>query len=67
MALALTYQSTGAMLLGATRTPRPRRLGRLGEGGGLGVLHVALVQDRLRQLDKRRLDVDVGLKLELNE
>ena len=52
------------MLLGAARTSRPRRLGRLGEGGGLGVLHVTLVQDRLRQLDKRRLDVDVGLKLE---
>ena len=55
------------MLLGAARTPRPRRLGRLGEGGGLGVLHVALVQDRLRQLDKRRLDVDVGLKLNSNK
>ena len=65
--LTLTYQSAGALLLGAARAPRARRRGWLGEGGGLGVLHVTLVQDRLRQLDKRRLDVDVGLKLELNE
>ena len=64
MALALTYQSTGALLLGAAWAPRPRRLGWLGEGGRLRVLNIALVQDRLRQLDKRRLDVDVCLKLE---
>ena len=64
MALALTYQSTGALLLGTAWASRPRRLGWLGEGGGLGVLNIALVQDRLRQLDKRRLDVDVCLKLE---
>ena len=63
MALALTYQSTGALLLGAARAPRPRRLGWLGEGGGLGVLHIALVQDCLRQLYERRLYVDVCLKL----
>ena len=54
------------MLLGAARAPGTRRLGWLREGGWLGVLHIALVQDSLRQLYERRLYVDVCLKLNKN-
>ena len=34
----------------------------LGEGGWLGLLHVALVQDRLRQLQEGVLDIHVRLE-----
>ena len=47
--------------LTTSRTAGTRGLLNLGEGGGLGLLDVALVKDGLRQLDKCWLDVDVGL------
>ena len=49
-------------LLTTSRTAGTRGLLRLGEGGWLRLLHVALVKDGLGQLDECWLDVDVGLQ-----
>ena len=48
-------------LASATWTTGSTVLNRLGEGGGLGLLDVALIQDGLGQLDEGSLDVDICL------
>ena len=60
--LAMTKIFPPGPLLTTSRTAGTRGLLRLGEGGWLRLLHVALVKDGLGQLDEGWLDVDVGLK-----
>ena len=52
-------------LLTAAGALGPGALLGLGEGGWLGLLHVALVQDRLRQLQEGVLDIHVRLEYEI--
>ena len=64
---AMTEIFLPGSLLTTSRTAGARGLLRLGEGGWLGLLHVALVKDGLGQLDERWLDVDVGLQAKVYE
>ena len=59
---AMTEIFPPGSLLTTSRTAGARGLLRLGEGGWLRLLHVALVKDGLGQLDECWLDVDVGLE-----